>query len=195
MTIVRRLLPSQDTDALLGDIAEEARHRSRVWYGAQLLAVVVVGSWRDVRRHPVIALRAAAIGIAALVVAFAPASALLRVVHVLSEGGYYVGSYWLTLPPNAFIWFPVVVNTFGFTASGWSIARFNRSHGIAMVMPFALLACVFPAIVMVNVATHGVPWAILTASRIAGMISSLSLPACVVIGGLFGLGPSTRHDP
>jgi hypothetical protein len=191
MKILRRLLPSQDVDALLGDITEEARQRSRLWYWSQLLAVVAVASWTDIRRHPLLALRAIAVGIATLVVAFAPASAMLRVVRVLSEGGYYLGPYWLTLPPNAFRWFPGLVNTLGFAASGWTIARFHRSHGIAMLMPFALLACVFPAIVLVNLATYRGPWIVLTAPRIGGMISSLSLPALVVVGGVLGLG---RHN-
>jgi hypothetical protein len=140
------------------------------------------------------ALRAIAVGIATLVLLFAPASALLRVVRVLSEGGYYVGPYWLTLPPNAFRWFPGLVNTLGFAASGWTIARFHRSHGIAMLMPFALLACALPAIVLVNLAINRGPWILLTAPRIGGIISSLSLPACVLVGGLFGLTPTRKEQ-
>jgi len=190
--LLRRLLPSSDTDALLGDITEEARHRSRLWCWAQLGALLVVGSWHDVRRHPLLALRGIGVGIATLVVVFAPASAVLRVVRVLSEGGYYVGPYWVTLPPNAFRWFPGLVNTLGFAASGWTIARFHRSHGIAMLMPFALLACVFPAIVLVNLAIYRGPWILLTAPRIGGMISSLSLPACILLGGALALVPR-RH--
>lgn len=147
-------MPSQDLTALLGDITEEGRHRSTLWYWGQIVATLVVASSRDVRNHPLLALRVLGVGIATLVVAFAPASAMLRVVRVLSEGGYYLGPYWLTLPPNAFRWFPGLVNTLGFAASGWMIARFHRSHGIAMLMPFALLACVFPAIVLVNLATY-----------------------------------------
>jgi hypothetical protein len=50
MTTIKRLLPSQDIDALLGDIAEEAPRRSRLWHWCQLLAIVVVASWRDARR-------------------------------------------------------------------------------------------------------------------------------------------------
>jgi hypothetical protein len=59
--MLERLLPSSDIDALLGDIAEEAPRRSRVWYWSQLFAVVVVASWRDVRAHTLLALRAFAV--------------------------------------------------------------------------------------------------------------------------------------
>ena len=187
MRLLRRLLPSQDIDALLGDITEEARNRSRLWYWGQLGALLVVGSWRDVRRHPLLALRAIGIGIITLLVLLAPAPALVRVVRVLSEGGYYLGPYWLTLPPSAIAWLPIVINTLGFTASGWTIARSHRSRGISMVLPFALLACVFPAIVLVDLAKYAGPRKILTAPQIVGIVSSLSLPACVFVGGLFGL--------
>ena len=46
MTTLKRLLPAHDIDALLGDIAEERPRRSRFWYWSQLLALVVVASWR-----------------------------------------------------------------------------------------------------------------------------------------------------
>jgi hypothetical protein len=191
--LLRRLLPPQDIDALLGDITEEARHRSTLWYWGQIVAVIVVGSLHDVRKHPLLARRAIAVGIVTLVVMFAPASALLRVVRVLSEGGYYVGPYWLTLPPNAIRRLPGLVNTLGFAASGWTIARFHRSHGITMLLPFALLACVFPAIVLVNLAIYGGPWTILTAPRVGGMISSLTLPAWILVGGLLALSPARQE--
>jgi hypothetical protein len=134
-----------------------------------------------------LALRAMGVGIATLVVAFAAVPPLVRVVRVLSDGGYYVGPYWLTLPPNAIRWLPGLINILVFAASGWTTTRFHRSHGIAMVMPFALLACVFPAIVVVNLVTYGGPWTILTAPRIGGMVSSLTLPAWILLGGLLGV--------
>jgi hypothetical protein len=84
-----------------------------------------------------LALRAMGVGIATLVVAFAAVPPLVRVVRVLSDGGYYVGPYWLTLPPNAIRWLPGLINILVFAASGWTTTRFHRSHGIAMVMPFA----------------------------------------------------------
>lgn len=190
--LLRRLLPSSDTDALIGDIVEEARHRSRFWYWVQIVAVIAVGSWRDVRRHPVLALRAVGVGLMTLVVAFAPASALLHVVRVLSEGGYYVGPYWLTLPPNAFRWFPGVVNTVGFAASGWTIARFHRSQGLAMVIPWVLVVCaVLASFVIAALAADTYP-TVWTAPKIGGAISTALLPFCVIGGGVLGLSGDTR---
>ena len=62
--MLRRLLPSHDIDALLGDIAEESRRRSRLWLWMQLAAVLIVGSWHDVRKHRLLALRAVSTGFA-----------------------------------------------------------------------------------------------------------------------------------
>lgn len=194
MNVLRRLLPSRDIDALLGDIIEEARHRSRVWYWAQLAAVLVVGTTRDIKRHPILALRAVAVGIVTLVMLLAPASALVRVVRVLSEGGYYVGPYWLTLPPTAIQWLPALVNTLGFTASGWTIARLHRSHGIAMVVPWALVvSSVLASFVIAALAADTYP-TVWTAPKIGGVISTLLLPACVLVGGVFGLVGRKRRN-
>jgi hypothetical protein len=153
--------------------------------------VLVVGSWRDVRRHPLLALRAIALGIATLVVAFAPASAMLRVVRVLSEGGYYLGPYWLTLPPNAFRWLPAVINPLGFAASGWAIVRAHRAFGMTLLVPWMLLVCVPPAIMLLLIFGDGrsLP---LTAPIVGGIVSTLSLPMFVLIGGALALHP-TRY--
>lgn len=191
--LVKRLVPAQDHEALLGDITEEKRRRSRLWYWGQVCALIVVGSWRDLRRHPVLALRAIGIGITALVAMFAPALALLRVVRVLSEGGYYLGPYWLTLPSSTIRWIPALMNTFGFGAAGWAIARSHRSHGITMLMPFALLSCLIPAIALVNLARHVGPWIFVTPPRIGPLASTLSIPLCVLLGGLLGLSPAREE--
>jgi len=149
MTLLERLLPSQDFNALLGDIDEESRHRSSLWYWGQIAATIVVGSCREMRKHPLQALRAVGIGLLTLVVVLLPEPALARVVRVLSEGaGYHVGPYALTLPLNAFRYFPALVNVLAFTATGWWIARNDRARGIAMVLPWTPLVCGLPAWVL-----------------------------------------------
>jgi hypothetical protein len=46
--LLKRLVPAQDHDVLLGDLCEEyQRGRSLAWYWAQILAATVVGSWKD----------------------------------------------------------------------------------------------------------------------------------------------------
>ena len=191
--LLRRLLPSPNTDALIGDISEEAPRRSRIWYWVQLVAVLVVGSWRDVRRHPLLALRAVGVGLLTIVVAFAPAPALLHFVRVLSEGGYYIGPYWLTLPPHAFMWLPVLLNPLGFAASGWTVARLHRSHGIAMLLPWMLLVGGLPAIMLMLVFFDPRPVPP-TGPAVGGIISTLSLPLWVAIGGVLGTSRRARPD-
>jgi hypothetical protein len=193
MTTLKRLLPAHDIDALLGDIVEESRRRSRLWFWLQLAAVLFVGSYRDVRRHRLAALRAIGVGVLALVVAFVPAPSLLHAIRVMSEGaGYHVGAYWLTLPPNAFQYFPAVVNVLAFASSGWAIARYDRAHGIAMVMPWALLVCVLPAYVTIDFLTYHGPSIVWTGPRTLGLMSTISLPACVLLGGTLGVGRRNR---
>jgi hypothetical protein len=160
MTRIKRLLPSQDIDALLGDIAEEAPRRSRLWYWFQLLAIVVVASWRDVRRHPLLALRAIATGFVALSLYFGGVQLIGRVINVLTNGGYYIAGYWLRLshppgPPPPYDRVVVIaIVALGFMLSGWTIVRFHRAQGIAMAMPFlaamTLLALIPLAVVLTD---------------------------------------------
>jgi hypothetical protein len=47
--LLKRLMPAQDHDILLGDLYEEyQRDRPIVWYCLQIRAAIVVCSWRDV---------------------------------------------------------------------------------------------------------------------------------------------------
>jgi hypothetical protein len=146
------------------------------------------------RKHPLQALRAVGIGVLTLVVVLLPASALARVVRVLSEGaGYHAGPYALTLPPNAFRYFPALVNVAAFTASGWWIARNDRARGIAMVLPWTLLVCGLPAYAIVDFVTYHGPSIVWTGPRTFGLLSSLSLPAWVLLGGVLAITRHGRH--
>jgi hypothetical protein len=141
MSVLKRLLPSQDIDALLGDIAEESRRRSRLWYWSQIAAAVVVGSWRDVRKHPLLAVRAVTTGLVTLTIYFTIVVGIARVWWVLANGGYYLAGYWLTLPrgplPSPYGELAVLaVNALGFGLRGWAVVRFHRDHGLAMATPF-----------------------------------------------------------
>jgi len=201
MTLLKRFLPSREHEAILGDIVEESRHRSRLWYWSQLLAVLVVASWTDVRTNKWLAARATAMGILTLAVVFYPASVLLYVVRVLSEGGYYIGLYWLTLPHSALVALPFVVTPLGFGVSGWVIARLHRAHGIALVLPYTLLVSVITVVVIVRLALDngsGTRHDPLTALFFSAITAMLSLPGCVVLGAVLGLKRDLRgvskHD-
>jgi hypothetical protein len=189
MKILKRLLPAQDVDALLGDIAEEAPRRSRVWYWGQLLAVLIVGSWRDVRAHKWLAVRATVTGLLVLPVFFYPVSPIVYPVRVLSEGGYYVGPYWLTLPREALSIAPFFANLIAFGLSGWIVTRLHRAHGLAMVLPYLLLVCMIPAAAIMRLLTDTHAGRSLIGPSplfVAAELSILSLPVCVLFGALIG---------
>jgi len=181
MRFLRRLLPSQDIDALLGDIAEESQHRSRLWYWSQLLAIVVVASWRDARSRPLIALRAVATGCVALSIYFGGVVLIGRVIRVLSNGGYYVAGHWLTLPhspgppPPYDTLAALAINALGFVLSGWAIVRLHRAFGIAMAIPFTVM--------MTSLAL--IPLAIVLADTGPGTRSMSSLELIATFGPLF----------
>jgi hypothetical protein len=197
MTFLKRLLPSADLDALLGDIVEESRHRSRLWYWSQVLAVVVVASWKDVRAHKWLAVRAIVTGLLVFPVFYVPAVLVTYVVRILSQNGYYIGPYWLTLPPSAMIVAPVLLNMIEFGLSGWAVTRFHRSHGIAMALPYVVLTCTSPAVVLIRV-LGGHPIARLAGPPALLIAAIVSLPACVVLGAVLGLkcdaGRVREHD-
>ena len=179
MRLLRRLFPSPDIDALLGDITEEARHRSRFWYCGQIAAVVVVGSFRELRRHPLLALRATAVGIVALV---AYISLWVGLFHGLQQFAYTF--------PDAFslnqlgdiarrlviagVWLALLT---GFSLCGWIVGRLHRHHGIALVLPFAGLAGLATIVLL---APQPADSRLIFAVR---LIHFASVPATIVVGG------------
>ena len=186
---IRSLLPSADIDALLGDITEEARRRSRLWHAAQIVAVIVVGSWRDIRRHPILALRAVAIGIGSFVAFFS----LLVLVSKL-EVGIEIRNVWFRLPQRwspLHLYFSVVPFQFAarvlfctmFALSGWAVGRLHRKHGIAMVMPFAFFyAASVPAnLIYSGLKGHSMP---LSALSVLSDLAALMLQlGSILLGG------------
>jgi hypothetical protein len=137
--LLERLFPGQDHEALLGDLNEESqRGRSRLWYFAQIVAAIVVGSWKDSRAHWVLALRAIAVGVAVLAMA-----GLLRLWDRLAyfqvELIYGLSNrphHWLGIVGPHTLVFSGLMSVVLFAASGWVIARQDRAHGIALVVPF-----------------------------------------------------------
>ncbi len=202
MSVIKDLLPPQDIDALLGDVAEERARRSTLWYWSQLLAIVFVASWRDARAHSLIALRATATGLMTLTVAFYVALAIGRVLWVLSHGGYYIGSYWLTLPHFTDRWpyDPLAVigsNALAFFLSGWAIVRFHRVHGIAMAMPFLAVMTLFASALLVILAMDtGTGTRPMPLGQFIAIFGTLfaSVPGGILLGGIVGLrsGRSVR---
>ena len=196
MTTLKQLLPSQDIDALLGDIAEERSRRSRLWYWTQIVAIVVVGSWRVARAHPLLALRAIATGTVALTAYFWMVSVAGRVVVVLSNGGYYVAGHWLTLPhppgppPPYDTLVALGIDAVGFVIAGWAIVHLHRAYGVAMTLPFVFLTMLMGVVVLVILTTDTGPGTrTMPLHEFVATFGTLflSIPGGILAGGVFAL--------
>ena len=183
--MLERLLPSQDVAALLGDIVEESKQRSTLWYWTQILAVLVVGIFREIRSHWLLTLRATAVGSLALA---AYISLWVGLFYLLQQF-FYVFPNMLSFNRlsdtvqrsiSAGVWLTFLA---GFSLCGWVVGRFHRRHGIALVLPFAGLA-VFAVDVLVT------PGATSTwLNFLVKLIQIVSVPAAIIIGGYW----STRR--
>jgi hypothetical protein len=192
--LLQRLIPSQDHTALLGDLQEERRHgRSKAWYVFQILAAIIVGSWKDVRTHRLLALRAIGIGIAALVLYFFAAGALLNFVQRRLYEGILVGNHWIYWRerPQSWIFVSYVVPVWvhvGFLFSGWVIGRLHRAHGIMFVVAFAafgqLLVIVLYIVSYILLVSHIMAPSSHDSSN-DFYFSPLWMIFCIVIGGFF----------
>jgi hypothetical protein len=139
--LLKRLVPAQEHDALLGDLCEEyQRGRSFAWYCFQILVAIVVRSWKDVRAHPLVAARATVTGLVAQAFLVAAFPTLL---NVLTGGGFMWGSRWIGLPwywhwPYATSLDTVMMAAWiaGQAMIGWLIVRLHRGHGVPMVLVF-----------------------------------------------------------
>jgi hypothetical protein len=129
--LLERLVPAQDHEALLGDLCEEChRRRSIAWYCLQILAAIIVGSWKDTRLHWALALRAIAVGVASFLAYFQV---------VVISGVWNLPIRWLG--PHHFVAAHLLFGV-GFIVSGWVIVRLHRAHGIALAMPFMAVIAV-----------------------------------------------------
>jgi hypothetical protein len=190
--LLKRLVPTLDHEALLGDLQEERqRGRSKAWYIFQILAAIVVGCWKDIRTHRLLALRAIGIGIAALVLYFFAAGALLDFVQRRLYDGILVGNHWIYWRerPQSWIFVRYVVPVWvhiGFLVSGWVIGRLHRDHGITFAIAFgAFVQLLFLVLVVVTYILNPSSRVPVAASGHDTYISPLWMSLCVVIGGYF----------
>jgi hypothetical protein len=198
--LLKRLVPAQDYDALLGDLSEEYQRRGSVlWYCLQILAAIAVGTWKDIRTHRLMTLRAIGIGIASLVVYFFFASALLNTVTRRLQEGILFGNHWIywrpwpgTFMSNAV---PMLFVHAGFLVSGLVIGRLNRAHGITSAAAFAaFVGSLFLALYVVgyillvlyavfHIQAPGVHYT--AGSSRDTYFSPVWMVLCIVIGGYF----------
>jgi hypothetical protein len=137
--LLKRLVPAQDHDVLLGDLCEEyQRGRSIVWYWLQIFVAIAVGTWRDVRTNTLVAARAVITG---LIAQFFLLAAFPVLVNVLTGAGFMWDGRWIGLPwywhsPDAFSLVMVMqaISIAGHVMIGWLIVRLYRGHGLAIVV-------------------------------------------------------------
>ena len=204
--LLKRLLPNQSHEVLLGDLCEAYQHKpSATRYWREVLTALPVGAWRDIRTHKRLAARAIATGLATLIAAGALMLLIFETVTVLSNGGYMLGSYWITLPPH--IWPPrslfllailsILSSTAPFAASGWMVGRFHRVHGTGMVLAYLgfLLPLLLVLLGRIALTAPG-PRAV----SLYGLMMSMTqtfvvIPISVLMGGFRGTRPSglLRH--
>ena len=126
--LLKRLVPAEDHDVLLGDLDEEYQHgRSRTWYWFQIVAAVAASSWKDIRTH-----KLAALGTATLALAY-----LLIVSPALAKDVFELLHSWRpTLSVAAAVAVYRVIDLTIGVALGWLIVRLARDRGVTMVVAY-----------------------------------------------------------
>jgi hypothetical protein len=177
MKFLQRLLPGDDHASLLGDIQEEAKRRSRLWYWWQLAAVVLVCANRDARKHPLLVVRAIAAGSASL---FAYFWGLALFVNSNVIPFHSVFEFYL---------FAIVAMCGGFVVSGWVVGRLNSAHGIALVMSFAASLLALWLMLVLATVLHLSSTRLSALDSAGDIIKVLGMLASVLLGGYW----STRR--
>jgi hypothetical protein len=164
--LLKRLVPGQDHDALLGDLCEECqRGRSIVWYCLQILAAVIVGTLKDIRAHALVAARAI---VAGLISQQLLVTAIFQFQNVLTGAGFMWGDRWIGLPrywhwPSYTSWsFAATfhgLQVAGVAMIGWIIVRPHRGHGVTLVLAYCgvLWAIRFASFAQIALLTHQQP--------------------------------------
>jgi hypothetical protein len=126
--LLKRLVPKQDHDALLGDLCEEyQRGRSLLWYLVQILAAILVGSWKDANTRRGIALGAIMAGFV-LQIVFGASLLAIRVTG--REYSPWAPELWSILESYE------LLRIAGDIAVGWLLVSLYRSYGMTMLLAF-----------------------------------------------------------
>ena len=135
--LLERLGSGTENEPLIGDLMEDyGRGRSNAWYWRQVIAVIVVSSYDEVRAHRFIAIKALVTGWAAQFVFQFVVAGLLSRLHLwillyhklplLFGYGIAASLSWLIL------WTPIWIG------SGWLVSGLYRSRLAGMVLVFSI---------------------------------------------------------
>jgi hypothetical protein len=200
--LLMRLVPAQNHDALLGDLSEEFhRRQSVVWYWAQILAAIIVSSWKDIRAHKLLAFRAIIVGFALQALAV---YAIFWLRGVLTGGGFMLGHTWIGLP-----WYRhwpytsrslaaafEVERIVGYMTVGWLLVRLHRGHGLAAVLAYRAVGfVVLPTelLLRATLSSHGLGPQYLFAWSLA-MRNAFLDSALMIAGGYLATRRTDVHE-
>jgi len=124
--LLKRLIPGEDHNVLLGDLDEEYRHgRSLVWYWFQIVAAVAASSWKDIHKHKLAALCAGALALAYVLI-ISPA---------LVQGTIKL-SWRLGISVATAVAVFKAMDLAISVVLGWVIVRLARNRGVTMVVVY-----------------------------------------------------------
>lgn len=190
--LLEHLRSGSDGDYIAGDLIEAYEcGRSRAWYWKEVLAAIIVSFYQEIIAHPVLALRALAIGWATWFL-FLDGLAPKLVAPVFRR--FFLPSAY-PLSPWSLTW--RLLSLFVFAASGWIVSRFHRPHCTAMVL-------LFTTSLFVSALVGLLPWVWFHAAEtltnttrflpyLLGDLESIFLPpTAVMLGGLGAAAKPSR---
>ena len=136
--LLKRMLSSPTRESLIGDLVERHRGgRSSLWYWRQALLAIVIDSFREVRDHKLLVIRATSVGIAVvwLLGRTFPTPWLGQTVWNWTVENN-LDTVRMVLFRESWLIITVVIPTFFWTVGGWVVARTHRPRGMAMVFAF-----------------------------------------------------------
>ncbi len=205
--LLERLAPRHRRESLVGDLHEQMRRgRSAWWYRRQVFGSILAGLTADIAAHKLLAVRALAIGWAAMYLAIHFASPRIEQVRraLFREWG---SALWGESEILRQLWvyygIPFVLLTcLIFMAIGWTVAALHRRHLPGIVILFAatlLIPAAFSAMetrrLLGTELWPGWGWGSFRWALLFHTFDSIVVyPLCALIGGLWTLRAEDRIE-
>lgn len=182
--LLARLEPSHE--ALLGDLREEFRAgRSASWYWRQVIAAVVAAFTSELRAHPLLAVRAMAVGWVTLRMFHLVTRQLPLLDWLLDPVIMAFGSHPFVMVWATQLWFRPV-EALGYLISGRLVGLSHPRHRTMAVLAFTLLALALEAYKTAYLFWLGLVWVTGRPPYYWGLsIAFTALPLLVLVGGLW----------
>jgi hypothetical protein len=171
--LLRHFGSSPNNQSVIGDLAERYRHgQTAKWYWTQALLAIVVSGFNEIRGHKLTAIRALIVGWITLLV--------LANDVVFPVYGRLVGELDQLRIPLVYV-FGAAVGIIGL-GSGWTVARFHRSHQRAAVLVYVASVLLFLFVFSMTVGIGESPLSV-GGSRVFYCLNSAFLMLGILTGG------------